>query len=55
VIHLNNTNEADFLNCVRILMKDDQEYVKLYLIDSLVLIAQNSPPQVKIQASDFSQ
>jgi len=42
---LNNTNETDFLNCVRILMKDDQEYVKLYLIDSLVLIAQNSPPQ----------
>jgi len=42
---MTNNNETDILNCVRILMKDDQDFVKLYIMDTLVVLAQVSNPQ----------
>jgi serine/threonine-protein phosphatase 2A regulatory subunit A len=60
---LSNANEAGLLNCYNTLLKDDQDFVKLYLIDALIAFAKcftsakiNSIilPQAKLLAEDPS-
>lgn len=44
--YLNNGNETDLINCVKTFMKDDQDFVKLYIVESLVVLGQVLSPQV---------
>ena len=39
IINLNSTNEAELLNCFKALVKDEQDFVRLYLIDSIIAFA----------------
>ena len=43
-----NSNEGDLINMVKSLMKDDQDFVKLYIIEGLVELAKDISPQVSI-------
>jgi hypothetical protein len=43
---LNSNNEGDLVNCVKSLMKDDQDFVKLYIAEALVVLAQQMSTQV---------
>ena len=39
--NLTNSNEAELLNCFKALAKDEQDFVKLYLVDSIIAFAKN--------------
>jgi hypothetical protein len=47
--HLNSNNEGDLVNCVKSLMKDDQDFVKLYVAEALVVMAQQMSTQVNLE------
>ena len=37
--NLNNSNEIELLNCFKALIKDEQDFVRLYLVDSIIAFA----------------
>jgi len=43
--YLNSGNETELINSVKTFMKDDQDFVKLYIVDSLVVLGQVLSPQ----------
>jgi len=45
--YLTPNTENDLVNCVKTFMKDDQDFVKLYIVESLVVLGQVLNPQVK--------
>ena len=47
--YLNNGTETDLINCVKTFMKDDQDFVKLYIVESLVVLGQVLSPQVTLK------
>lgn len=55
---MNPNNENDLVNCVKTFMKDDQDFVKLYIVESLVVLGQVLNPQVNsltFSSFDFSK
>lgn len=51
--YLNNGTETDLINCVKTFMKDDQDFVKLYIVESLVVLGQVLSPQVTPENCDY--